>query len=611
MKKITLLLSAMLLACATNLWAADPVTVTKTVDALITELGWSVSAQGSEVCYTSFNLDENITVSTSGEANCGSVWGTSNRDWRLYQAQKGDVTITAAEGYKINSITLTYGTKNDGILLNGTATCTSGTAITVNDKSITLTVGKSKTGTNGQIKITQFSVIYEKLSIVKTVSVAIAEGQEGMGSVTMSYKANSAATEWTATTDPVEIAGEGEEEFQFVATPAEGYKFAGWTTTGDITLNSTTEATTEGGLAWETSVVTANFERDATLQSLAISGTATKLNYFVGDTFDPAGLVVTATYSDGATDDVTDQVSWTITPAKLALATTSVSVVATWNEVSSAAYEVNGIVVIDAVQFERWVGEVVEGEYLLVDITQIDSIAMNSTIDNKRFQYSKITINEEGKILEPSANIIWTIKRDSAFWTIANGENLAARTGSNNQVKFTTNASDSSRWIITPTEEKGHTIVNYGSNVSGKNATLRRNGTYGFACYGATTGTAPVLYKKVTNETFVTVTVTVNDASMGSVYGGGKYAVGATATLTAIPAAGYKLTGWSNNSEITTTTQSFTVEEDITITANFATGETAIDNTTLAPQVVKTIENGQLIILRDGVKYNAMGVRLQ
>ena len=38
---------------------------------------------------------------------------------------------------------------------------------------------------------------------------------------------------------------------------------------------------------------------------------------------------------------------------------------------------------------------------------------------------------------------------------------------------------------------------------------------------------------------------------------------------------------------------------------------TAIDDNTLRTPSVKTIENGQLIILRDGVKYNAMGVRLQ
>ena len=38
---------------------------------------------------------------------------------------------------------------------------------------------------------------------------------------------------------------------------------------------------------------------------------------------------------------------------------------------------------------------------------------------------------------------------------------------------------------------------------------------------------------------------------------------------------------------------------------------TAITNTTLNAKTIKTIENGQLVILRDGVKYNAMGVRLQ
>ncbi|MGN0236129.1 MAG: DUF6359 domain-containing protein [Paludibacteraceae bacterium] len=38
---------------------------------------------------------------------------------------------------------------------------------------------------------------------------------------------------------------------------------------------------------------------------------------------------------------------------------------------------------------------------------------------------------------------------------------------------------------------------------------------------------------------------------------------------------------------------------------------TAIDNAAVETSVVKTIENGQLVILRDGVKYNAMGVRLQ
>ena len=45
--------------------------------------------------------------------------------------------------------------------------------------------------------------------------------------------------------------------------------------------------------------------------------------------------------------------------------------------------------------------------------------------------------------------------------------------------------------------------------------------------------------------------------------------------------------------------------------AKLATPITAIDNTTLSTPSVKTIENGQFVIIRDGVKYNAMGVRLQ
>ena len=36
-------------------------------------------------------------------------------------------------------------------------------------------------------------------------------------------------------------------------------------------------------------------------------------------------------------------------------------------------------------------------------------------------------------------------------------------------------------------------------------------------------------------------------------------------------------------------------------------GATAISNTTLAPKAQKIMENGQLVILRDGVKYNALG----
>lgn len=169
MKKLTFLVAA-LCACTMS-WAAT--TVSKTVDELKTANSWTVSANKNVTCYKSFALDEVITVSTSGDDNCGSVWGSSNSDWRLYQAQKGDVTITAEKGYRIQSVTLTYNIAKTGALFNGSAQCTSGTAITVNASSITLTVGNTGTATNGQVKITQFQVVYVEDVDIPATAIAL------------------------------------------------------------------------------------------------------------------------------------------------------------------------------------------------------------------------------------------------------------------------------------------------------------------------------------------------------------------------------------------------------------------------------------------------------
>ena len=48
-----------------------------------------------------------------------------------------------------------------------------------------------------------------------------------------------------------------------------------------------------------------------TLVSLSFNGTKpNKVEYKVGDTFDPTGIVVTANYDDGTSKDVTDKVTW-------------------------------------------------------------------------------------------------------------------------------------------------------------------------------------------------------------------------------------------------------------------------------------------------------------
>lgn len=87
------------------------------------------------------------------------------------------------------------------------------------------------------------------------------------------------------------------------------------------------------------------------LQSLAISGTPTKTEYKEGDKFDPAGLVVTGTYDDASTDDaLASQATWSCTPETLTTGTTSVTVTATVDGITSEAYVVNGITVEAFVQ---------------------------------------------------------------------------------------------------------------------------------------------------------------------------------------------------------------------------------------------------------------------
>lgn len=72
------------------------------------------------------------------------------------------------------------------------------------------------------------------------------------------------------------------------------------------------------------------------LKSIAISGETTKTTYFEGETFDPTGLVVTATYEDESTEDVTGRVEWTFNPETLAVGTTEVNVTATYREMTAS-----------------------------------------------------------------------------------------------------------------------------------------------------------------------------------------------------------------------------------------------------------------------------------
>ena len=76
---------------------------------------------------------------------------------------------------------------------------------------------------------------------------------------------------------------------------------------------------------------------------------------------------------------------------------------------------------------------------------------------------------------------------------------------------------------------------------------------------------------KVSAVVAATVTLNVNDATMGTVEGAGDVAVGASATVKAIPALGHSFVAWMNGTDTVATTAEYTfeVKEDVTLTAVF------------------------------------------
>ncbi len=111
--------------------------------------------------YTTVKVDENITVTATGtDQNTGKYY-TSGYEWRTYQTGNPDITVTAAEGYTILSVKITYSISKTGILTLNGSNVASGTEVTVNASSITFGVGNTGSATNGQVKITAIEVVYK------------------------------------------------------------------------------------------------------------------------------------------------------------------------------------------------------------------------------------------------------------------------------------------------------------------------------------------------------------------------------------------------------------------------------------------------------------------
>ncbi len=146
--------------------------------------------------------------------------------------------------------------------------------------------------------------------------------------------------------------------------------------------------------------------------------------------------------------------------------------------------------------FNFYEGQPVEGDYLIVS----DGGAMKSSITKNRFDYLDVTITNDS-IMNPDAAIIWHIApAANGTYTIYNksGFVYAGGSGVKNQGKLLSEVNDFAKWSIS----EDQVFENVGNQAKKVNYTLRRNATYGFACYGASTGTGMTLYKMVTGTVY-------------------------------------------------------------------------------------------------------------
>ena len=164
----------------------------------------------------------------------------------------------------------------------------------------------------------------------KSITIAKLKSALGVQSPTISVIALE-GTSLTCSDGTATLTGTGSQEFSLPNTGT-------WTVTatyGAKTVSQVVEVT--GALKYTVDL------RIAT--KIEVTSNPTKTAYIVGDQFDPAGMVVKATFADGSTAVITDQVDYS--PKTMTYGTTSVVVSAT---IGSQAYTASVAVTVNRIK---------------------------------------------------------------------------------------------------------------------------------------------------------------------------------------------------------------------------------------------------------------------
>ena len=182
--------------------------------------------------------------------------------------------------------------------------------------------------------------------------------------------------------------------------------------------------------------------------------------------------------------------------------------------------------------FKKYTDNITSGNYLVT----YQNGAMQASISSSRFQYATVAPSNE-TIKDPNADLIWSIQQNGSYWTLYNESTskYAGGTGTKNQGKLLESITDYAKWTVSGASN--YEFVNLGNKSKGVNANLRKNDTYGFACYATGTGGALTLYKEVEVANYSITTNIKNGKSTGAT----QISAEGNATLTITADEGYIL----------------------------------------------------------------------
>jgi len=222
-----------------------------------------------------------------------------------------------------------------------------------------------------------------------------------------------------------------------------------------------------------------------------------------GSVVEGGEVVITATVN--AQGNVDRTVSWTTDDSDVAtvvgstpggVPTATISAVAEGTTTITAAcggQEAEYLIrVLPTPRYYQYKGNITSGTYM---ITYNNGAAKNS-ISSNRLDYDDISLTDGSYVLGPANNVLWDIEPSGDYWTIKNvgDAKYLAATGAGSQAALVDSGTDDkAKWTITQENGVFEIVSKYNSDNS-KNANLRRNGTYGFACYSTSTGGALTLY---------------------------------------------------------------------------------------------------------------------